>query len=314
MKLIAQPRADIGEAGIAGCVGAGRRRKEILAGALGDDDDGVSAAPEPLGEHVDHPAAALQRERDLGDEAEVHIGSGQGGVGRDEAGVSTHQLHQADPVQRAARLGVGGEDRPGRRFHCRGEPETALDPVQVVVDRLGNTHHGETQSPADRLGGDGRRPTQCAVAADAEQHRHAVSHQRVDHHRGVLRTPRRGEDGSAVGVHVRNDVSGQLERRVLVRIGEPGEAVAVAEDAAHAVAVTQREGQRPEYVVEPGAQPAARDHRRRHVAGFEGEPAPGPGLLERGWRASVLEIRSQVASVRRAQHRRSVIDELRQAL
>ena len=122
---------------------------------------------------------------------------------------------------------------------------------------------------------------------------------------------RRGEDGSAVGVHVGNDVSSQLERRELARIGESGEAVAVAEDPVHAVAVTHREGQRPQYVVEPGAQPAARDHRRRHVTGFEGEPATWSGLLEGGWRASVFQIRSEVASVRRAQHRRSVIDELR---
>ena len=80
-----------------------QRRGRAERHALGGDDDGVAAMGEPLGEHIDHSTVAVQRERHLGNEAQVPVGSGQRGVGGDEAGVATHQLHQSDPASASAR-------------------------------------------------------------------------------------------------------------------------------------------------------------------------------------------------------------------
>ena len=118
-------------------------REQLLAGAFGHHDYGVATTGEPLGEHIENPAFALQRERHLGNEAQVHVRSGQRGIRGDEAGVTTHQLDQTDAVQRAARFGVRRADGPRRRLDGGGETEAAFDPVQVVVDRLGDADHGE---------------------------------------------------------------------------------------------------------------------------------------------------------------------------
>ena len=72
--------------------------------------------------------------------------------------MTTHQLDQPDAVQRAARFGVGRADRPRRRLDRGGETEAAFDPVQVVVDRLGDADHGEVPPPAQGFGRDGVAP------------------------------------------------------------------------------------------------------------------------------------------------------------
>lgn len=109
-------------------------------------------------EHVENAAAAVQREEHLRDEAQVHVGSSQRRVRRDEAGVAAHELHQADPIQHAARFGVGRTNGPGRRLDRGGESEASFHPVQVVVDRLRDADHSQGQMTAPGLGRDGVRP------------------------------------------------------------------------------------------------------------------------------------------------------------
>ena len=112
---------------------------------------------------------------------------------------------------------------------------------------------------------------------------------------------------------VRDDVSSQLERWKLVGIGEPGEAVAVAEHSAHAVAVTQREGQRPDDVVEPGAQTAARDDGRRDVAGSKASRRRGPASSNAGGGRPFSRNGTRLRVSDEQRTAVTVIDELRQA-
>ena len=110
----AQPWAHVDQAFIAGGVGGAAGHlahlglHEVLAGSLGDDDDGVTAALEAAAEDLQQTTVALQLERYLGDEHKIHIAHGQRGVAGDEAGVAAHQLHQPDAVGRAGRLDMRG--------------------------------------------------------------------------------------------------------------------------------------------------------------------------------------------------------------
>ena len=93
---------------------------EILARAFGDDDHGVAAAFEAPPQRGQEP---LERERDLGHQAEVHLAVDEHRVGGDESRVAAHQLHEADAVARRLGLGVGGVGRPPRLGDRGLEPE-----------------------------------------------------------------------------------------------------------------------------------------------------------------------------------------------
>jgi len=148
---------------------------------------------QPLREHIDDPALTIEREGHLRDEAQVHIGTGEGGVGSDEARVAAHQLDESDAVPRAARLGMGRADGSGCGFDRGGEPEAPLHPIHVVVHRLGDADHGEALPSADGFCCDGRRTPKRPIAADAEQDGDAVAQEGVDHLHRILGPPRRGE-------------------------------------------------------------------------------------------------------------------------
>jgi hypothetical protein len=235
---VAQPGPDVGESRVAGRVRAVSRCQQVLAGAFGDDDDRVVASSQALLEHVEHAAVAGQREGHFRDEAQVDVGPGQGGGGGDEAGVAAHQLHEADAVPGAARFGVRGADGAGGGLDGGGEPEAALDPIHVVVDRFGNANHRQSDPPGGGFGRDRGRPPQGSIATDAKQDRHPVALEGVDHRRRILRTSRRGQDRPTVGMHIGDVAGGELERGPPVSVGQPGEAVAVPEDPAHPVPET----------------------------------------------------------------------------
>mmetsp|Transcript_19419 Transcript_19419/g.61813 ORF Transcript_19419/g.61813 Transcript_19419/m.61813 type:complete len:245 (+) Transcript_19419:16-750(+) len=99
----------------------------LLPAALRHDDHGVPVlADEPV-EVCEEPSPPLHDERDLGDEAHVHEARGQGRVHGDEPGVTPHELHEAHPVPRRARLHVGRADGLLRRLHGGVEAEGAVD-------------------------------------------------------------------------------------------------------------------------------------------------------------------------------------------
>ncbi len=135
---------------------AARRRvdAQLLAGALGDDDDRVRALLEPPLEVTQEPAVAVEAQRHLGDQHEVGVGRRQRRVAGDEARVAPHQLHQADAVARAVGLDVGAADHVDRGGEGALEAEAAVDEVDVVVDRLRDADHRDRQLAAFELGDD----------------------------------------------------------------------------------------------------------------------------------------------------------------
>ena len=65
--------------------------------------------------------------------------TGETRVGRDPAGVPTHDLDHHHAVVALGRR-VQAIDRVGRDLHCRVEPEREVGRREIVVDRLRDTH------------------------------------------------------------------------------------------------------------------------------------------------------------------------------
>jgi hypothetical protein len=74
--------------------------EDVLARALGDDDDGVPLLLEHALQVRQAALWADGHDRHLRDQAEVDVARADGGVHRDEARVPPHQLDDADACPR----------------------------------------------------------------------------------------------------------------------------------------------------------------------------------------------------------------------
>mmetsp|Transcript_1022 Transcript_1022/g.3004 ORF Transcript_1022/g.3004 Transcript_1022/m.3004 type:complete len:234 (+) Transcript_1022:369-1070(+) len=108
----AEPLADGRELAVPAGIGEGGHPEEVLAGALGDDDDCVSLA---IDDALEVTEDGDEVDRDLGDEAEVDVLRGERRVGGEVAGAASHELDDAD----AARVVADGLDA-GRRDGADG--------------------------------------------------------------------------------------------------------------------------------------------------------------------------------------------------
>ena len=87
---LAQKRADVLEFHIAGSIALlGVGGEQVLAGTLRDRDDGVRFGEHPL---LQRGEKCFELEGYLRDKRKVHVLACDGGAGRDEASVSTHEL------------------------------------------------------------------------------------------------------------------------------------------------------------------------------------------------------------------------------
>ena len=195
---------------------------QILTRPLGDDDDGVAAALEPLAQRGEQP---LERERNLGHEAEVDLAIDEHAVRGDEARVAAHQLHEADAVARALGLGVGGVGRPPASVTAVSNPNVFWT-NEMSLSIVFGTPMTAIARPCRSPPRDRMRAAQRAVAADREQDAHAELAQVVDHGGRVLRTARRAEDRAADVVDAAHHVGGQLQRFVTGRLDQALEAEA----------------------------------------------------------------------------------------
>ena len=83
----------------------------------------MAAVREHSPQVVEVVVAALQRDWQLRQQAQVHGPAGDASEARDEAGVAAHELDHADAVAQALRLGLGGDDGRHGVLHGRAEAE-----------------------------------------------------------------------------------------------------------------------------------------------------------------------------------------------
>ena len=280
---LAEERADVERgarvAQVARRVALGVRRRELLAAALGDDDDRVRAVAKPSRERRQEAALAGEGERELRDQAEVRLAARDRRVRGDEPGVAPHQLDDADPVVRGERLGVRGVDGGPRVLDGGVEADRLVHERDVVIDGLGNGDDRDLRAAArdlvDDLGGRAQR----AVAADGEQRVDRVALERVDERGATLVGPRHAQHGSTQPVHVTDDL-GRERHRLEATGGHALEAVAKAEDRGDAVAVVQLEDDGADDVVRARAHAAGRHDRGAKRRRVEGQRRAGPRLRE----------------------------------
>ena len=86
---------------------------------------------------------AVEHERHLGHQREVHVLAGDRCAGRDEAGVTAHDLHDRNTVMHAVRFGVRAVDHLGRLLDGGEIAESPRNEGDVVVDRLRHADDGQ---------------------------------------------------------------------------------------------------------------------------------------------------------------------------
>src|ERR1039457_193712 len=109
----------------------------ILPRAFRGHHDGVALPLDQGTQVAQETAVTVEAERYLGDQHVVGIAVRQGGVARDETGVTAHEAYQADAVGHGPGLDVRRPDKFGGLGECRLEPEAVVDIRHVVVDGLG---------------------------------------------------------------------------------------------------------------------------------------------------------------------------------
>ena len=176
--------------------------------------------------------------------------------------MAAHELHEADPAGHAPRLGVGAVEHAHRIFHGAEKPECARDKSDIVIDGLGHPHDGERVAPAPGFMVEVVPSALRAIPADGEQDVHAASDEVVHGGGNVHRAARGAENRAAFVVDVIHELGSDPHRLRAARGIEPAVAAAKSQHFGDTVAVMQFEKERPDNIVEAGAQPPAGHDRR----------------------------------------------------
>ena len=233
---------------------------EVLAGALGEHDDGTAALGDPAFEQRQQSVVAVEREADLGDQHEVGVVVGEGGVAGDEPGVAAHDLDDADAADGRLDLDAGGLDRLGGLGERRGEAEALADVRDVVVDRLGHADDADRQAPRARS----RREMLWAPRIEPSPPMTMRMSMSSSTSRSTIAAgswaPRDVPSTVPPRSLMRATDSGVSVHDVVAELGDQaGVAVLEADHVAYAVVGVELEHDRADDVVEAGAQSAAGD-------------------------------------------------------
>ena len=92
----------------------------------------------------------------LGNEREVHVLARDGRPCGDEAGMASHELHEADATGHAPRLGVRAIEHAHSLLNGAEKPECAGDEAYVIIDGLRHADDGRACGRDGGLPGKGR--------------------------------------------------------------------------------------------------------------------------------------------------------------
>mmetsp|Transcript_50328 Transcript_50328/g.109079 ORF Transcript_50328/g.109079 Transcript_50328/m.109079 type:complete len:504 (+) Transcript_50328:454-1965(+) len=260
VELVAEEGTDVTVLGMAGRVELARRNV-LLPSALGDGDDHVAL----LGNHlVDVGVDVLQLDAHLGDEAQVDQVGGERRVARHEAGVAAHQLHDTDALVAARRFDPRVADyiRSGR--DGRVEAEGAVKEEHVVVDGLRHADNGDGDLlHLERLVEQVARELR-AIAADHEKEVDLEALQRRGNLLRVEAAAPSLKDRASLHVNLLDKLRCQLDRLVIVRVGQAVVACRDAENVAHAILLPQAVRNTANNGIQPWAQTTASDQCSLH--------------------------------------------------
>mmetsp|Transcript_105212 Transcript_105212/g.304335 ORF Transcript_105212/g.304335 Transcript_105212/m.304335 type:complete len:889 (-) Transcript_105212:6713-9379(-) len=291
--LVSQPRADICELHITACIDFAGAAKHRVPAALGDDDHAVALC-------LHQADAVLEdlvgRDIHLRQEADVHIPGRQACIHGDKAAMPPHELHQANAISIASRLGVSGL----HSLQCLGtrrvEAEGPIQDVEVVLHGLRDRDDRALVATIEQELLDVDAPAVRAVSADDEELADAPGLQGCGHLLGGWVAAVVHEHAAALHVDVLHDLGRQID---------PGlwfHATVVAAldtiDGLNAVG-PQHVAEFADHIVQTRTKPTARHDGGRHawLSRVEVQQLPWrrPAQLQVG---SSLRLRSVVAGER----------------
>src|SRR5262249_5673029 len=143
--------------------------EQILSRALSDDNDGMASFCEALLKSRQESPPAFQLEWDFGNESKVHILARHGGSGGQKTGVTAHDFYQGNTVLDAARLGMCALHDLDCFLHSREIAEAARHERNIVINCLGDTHHGQGMPAFLRFLKEGFRSPLRSITTNSEE-------------------------------------------------------------------------------------------------------------------------------------------------
>mmetsp|Transcript_25219 Transcript_25219/g.72615 ORF Transcript_25219/g.72615 Transcript_25219/m.72615 type:complete len:264 (-) Transcript_25219:355-1146(-) len=216
IDLVAQEGANVTIDGVARSVFLPRRH-ELLTRTLrnGDDHEALPC------HHLIHVGQdVFELDLHLRDEAEVHDVRGHGRKHGDETRIATHQFHDADTFESAARLDPSIADDLRCLGNCRVEPEGLVEHDDVVVDGLRDADDADELRPLQRGLVEQVPRELCAVPADEEHDGNTEALHAVQDLLCVEAATASLQDTAALHVDVINEGRCQLDGRVEVWLCE----------------------------------------------------------------------------------------------
>ena len=203
-------------------------------------------------------------------------------MGGDKPGMPPHQLHQPDAVSGACGFGMGAVDHPAGLRDRRHESEGKVHVGDVVVDGLGDSHHGDLETPPADFLGYRLGASQRAVPADGKQNADVHPFQRVHDLLHRLGASRGTQDGAALLVDVGHFLRVQFHWLVMVGGRQAFESVPESPDGRHFVDVVQAQDNGSYYVVDARTEAAAGHDAAAKLGRVEVYLLSRSRLLERG--------------------------------
>ncbi len=159
----------------------------------------------------------------------------------------------------------------------------------VVVDRLRHSHNCKRQVSALCLFRDCQSSALAPIAADHEENVYLEFDETVYHAHWVLGPSGCTDVGAAEAVNIRHRVRREIDDAMTVFGIESFVTVGNAQDSAHSVPVMRLQDDGSNHIVEPGANPTARDDGADGGCGVEEDFSSWPRDFEARQPASIIE-------------------------
>jgi hypothetical protein len=174
--------------------------EQLLSGALRHHDHRMFALRDPVSQGLQKSIGSVQLERHLGNETEIYLLAGQGGVTADKPRGSSHQFDQANPVDRGDSLNVGAGDSFDRLGKRSFKTKRFIEIKNVVVDGFRDSNDALSEATAVDLRYDRGGAFERAIPTNDKKDVDSQKFEGVYHFCGVLRTARSSEHRDKVEI------------------------------------------------------------------------------------------------------------------
>ena len=194
--------------------------------------------------------------------------------------MATHQLHHGDPVFNTPRLCMGAVDDPHSFVNRSTETKGACDKMNIVIDRLGDSHHGQWMPAPAGLFKQFVPSPLCAIPTHREENIHMIVDEIFHGCLHVYRPPRCAEHGPSLLMDVLDKIIREFDRRFSPTRIKPAITAANTKNGFHAIAANQFAGHRADDIIKSGTKPSTGDDGCTGMLGIKEQLFPGACLFK----------------------------------